>query len=138
MIKQFKNKKIFSIDILKIIMSEYTNPTVNNLGCSYSNLVSTYGGTTSVGQVPSMSNYIVPKLCYSSKQTDQPTYPPPYNTLTGSGQTCGGHFNMQNAYPFANCTNCSAQYITRPCNGTIESVCNQPQPPASSSMNLWY
>jgi hypothetical protein len=129
-------------------MYEYSNPSVNNSGCSYSSLNKTYsnGGMNNIasGNVPNMANYVVPKLCYSSNwNPNSPSYPPSYDTLQhGQSNTCGGKFTMASAYPYSTCFTCqgqndpaltpnysaAGQFVSRACNHGIESsVCNQVQ-----------
>jgi len=105
--------------------TEYTGPSVGQQGCSYSSLKRTYGMSNSMGvsaNVGNMASYDVPDLCGNNG----PSYPPKYNTLShGQANTCGGHFSMKGAYPFADCQSCNAPRIQRPCNGNVN--CNRSQ-----------
>lgn len=106
--------------------SDITNSTVNQNGCTYSNLTSTYSGKYANGMMADQTMYTVPALCPNGPS--DLAYPPAYNTLQhGSGRaTCGGYFSMSGAYPAANCTSCKATYVQRPCAGNIAGVCNAP------------
>ncbi|MDC3332970.1 hypothetical protein OAV62_01895 [bacterium] len=82
---------------------DYTRPTVGQAGCSYSSLGHTYKGHPS-NVVPPMSNYMVPDYCPDGPG---PNYPPRYDTLTHGGRgSCGGKFDLQGAYPYADCSSC--------------------------------
>jgi hypothetical protein len=105
---------------------EYQAPIVGQNKCSYSSLGSTYAGPQAGGVIPDMSTYIVPKLCYGAPAGL--SYPPRYDTLShGQAYLCGGHFDLQRAYPLANCTSCAATYVERPCRGTIYAQCGDKQ-----------
>lgn len=140
-------------------MSEYSGPTVNNAGCTYSSLNKTYsnGGMVAMatGNVPDMANYVVPKFCYSAQwNSAAPSYPPSYSTLQhGQSNLCGGKFTMASAYPYSSCFSCqgqqdppltpnyfaAGQFTTRSCNGGIQDQCAPvQQPPASAMMQNWY
>jgi hypothetical protein len=100
---------------------EYSNPTVGESGCTYSNLTRTYGGKSANGLVTKQANYVVPKYCPNTPGTS--AYPPRYNTLQhGLPDTCGGHFSFSGAYPEASCTSCSTTFTQRPCAGFLN--CN--------------
>lgn len=105
---------------------EYQAPTVGQSPCSYSLLANISNGKSVDNQVPSQSQFIVPKLCPNGPG---PTYPPSYSTLQNqnSAYSCGGYFSFTDAYPFAKCgvNGCSVQYTTRHCTGNINDQCNQ-------------
>ena len=111
--------------------NEYSKPTVGNEGCTYSRLQNTYaciGQGASAIKSNDMNQYVVPKLCPGDGK-NAPAYPPPYNTLQhGVANGCGGHFNMSNAYPYANCTECKLEFTNRACNGNIHQQCQPPAP----------
>lgn len=86
----------------------------NNLGqiCQGQNLAPIVG-------VPSI--YTVPKYCPSGPG---PNYPPKYDALShGFGYQGQGYFDLKKAYPFADCVNCAATMVNRPCAGFV-SECN--------------
>ncbi len=92
-------------------------PTVGQPKCTYSSLGSVYSGQMA-GMVGAQGSYVVPQYCPSGPG---PNYPPKYNTLS-HGQTylCGGYFNVSGAYPYADCTSCKSNFVTRPCKGNID------------------
>ena len=95
---------------------EYQQSTVGQQNCSYSRLGSTYQGMSSTNNIGS-GVYNVPRLCPNGPA---PNYPPAYDTFShGQQYVCGGYFNIKGAYPLADCENCGAQYVSRPCNDPI-------------------
>ena len=59
--------------------SDNTNSTTTQLGCTYSNLQSTYSGRYANGMVADQSVYTVPALCPNGPA--ELSYPPRYDTL---------------------------------------------------------
>lgn len=105
--------------------SEYQAPTVGQSTCSYSSLRKTYSGQQALENVPSMAIQTVPNYCPNN--VNGPSYPPRYDTLShGNQMSCGGHFNMSAAYPFANCTSCNAGMTQRNCAGG--NICTPAMP----------
>jgi hypothetical protein len=100
---------------------EYQKPTVGQAGCTYSRLGNVYQGQMA-GGAAAQNNYIVPKLCPNGPG---PNYPPKYDTLShGQAYQCGGYFGLSGAYPFADCQNCQADYVQRPCKANINCAAN--------------
>lgn len=98
---------------------DYQGPTVGQAGCTYSRLGNIYSGQTA-GKNVAQNNYLVPKLCPNGAG---PNYPPKYDTLShGQQYQCGGYFNVQGAYPLADCKSCNVEYVQRPCKDNIN--CN--------------
>lgn len=87
-------------------MSEYYAKMASGAPCSYSNLHN-YNGQPMVPlpeMVPSMSTQVV----YSHQ-------PMSYDTLShGQGCNCGGHFDINGAYPHAQ-GGCPNMYVKRHC-----------------------
>jgi hypothetical protein len=124
---------------------EYSKQTVGQNPCTYSHLRN-MSGTPVLGPQSGMSYntcekapgapdtrlfsnfnagiYTVPLLCQNNDA--YPDYPPKYDTLShGSNYLCGGYFDMQKAYPRANCSSCDAPYTQRSCAGNIQEQCKQ-------------
>ena len=96
-------KKNLELVIKMSQYKDYTRPTVGQAGCSYSSLGHTYNNGLS-GVVQPMNQYMVPDYCPDGPG---PNYPPRYDTLThGQNGSCGGKFDLQTAYPYANCSTC--------------------------------
>lgn len=93
-----------------VYTGDYTAPAVQAPSCSY-NTLNNYNGNGGIqGLRPSVpatnviGKYIVPN--YSA---------PGYNTLQhDTGYSCGGYFNITNAYG-ANAADCSTQYSYKSC-----------------------
>lgn len=114
---------------------DYQNPTVGQLGCTYSRLGNVYSGRSANGNVDSMANYVVPKFCPNGPG---PNYPPRYDTLShGQAYNCGGYFDVSGAYPYADCTSCKAGFTTRPCKGNIAGACKPAAPATEGYRRRW-
>lgn len=95
---------------------EYNGTSISQSSCTYKRMQDVYP-PSDAKIIVSQGTYTVPQICPNSSGL---SYPPRPDTLThGQSSSCGGYFNVKNAYPYASCDHCDETFVEKPCVGNI-------------------